>query len=223
MKRLIICIMILCVPLIPAFGQLDGNPENWCRNGAFPRDSEAYRIANVKAANGERVYFFDDDRNCPNDQNCRRKAYLIDKDEVLISRIYGNYACAWYQPRKGSEVVGWLPKANLEFRAAEVADFASWLGEWTFYDNALKISRGEKHGSLKVSGNALWKGLGDNVHVGEVDSTGIPDENGFMRFTDGDCEVKFRLISRYLIVADNLQCGGMNVSFSGVYRKKSTR
>jgi hypothetical protein len=223
MKLFIICFTLLCVSLLPVFGQRGGNPENFCRNGAFPKDSEDFRVAKIKAAKGERVYFFDDDRNCPNDQNCRRKAYLIDKDEVLISRTFGNYFCAWYQPRKGSEVVGWLPKDKIDFPVANSDNFASWLGDWTFYDNALKISRGEKPDSLRVSGNALWKGRSDNLHVGEVDSTGMPDDKQFMRLTDGICEIRLYLVSRYLVVADNNECGGMNVSFSGVYLKKSTR
>ena len=36
----------------------------------------------------------------------------------------------------------------------------------------------------------------------------------------GSCEVDMQLVGSFLIVGDNLNCGGANVSFSGVYRKK---
>jgi hypothetical protein len=33
------------------------------------------------------------------------------------------------------------------------------------------------------------------------------------------CKVTMRLIDEFLVVIDNLKCGGANVSFSGVYRR----
>ena len=46
---------------------------------------------------------------------------------------------------------------------------------------------------------------------------------GLWKYSDGedqyDCKATIRLIGIYLVVADNMHCGGANVSFSGVYRK----
>jgi hypothetical protein len=35
-----------------------------------------------------------------------------------------------------------------------------------------------------------------------------------------ECKVSIRKVGKYLVVADNMQCGGANVSFSGVYQKQ---
>ena len=63
----------------------------------------------------------------------------------------------------------------------------------------------------------------DNVHVGEIDGRYAP-ENGMIKYSDGDdeydCKMTMRLVGRYLVVADNLKCGGVNVTFSGVYTKR---
>ena len=52
----------------PASAQLKGNPDNVCRNGFFPRESEAYRLAKIKGAAGDRIYFHgDDSERCPDE------------------------------------------------------------------------------------------------------------------------------------------------------------
>ena len=201
------------------FGQLTGNPENWCRNGAFPRDSENYSVGYVKAKKGERVYFYSDERDCPNGKNCQRKSYLVNKDEVLFSKTYGDFMCVWYQPKKGSEVVGWLPKSKLETPVFLSEKYEPWIGSWKFYDNSLTIKRIGKTDEFEVNGTAFWKGFGDNIHVGEIEAKGILN-NSIIRLKQDDCEIKLDLAVYYLVVSDNLKCGGANVTFSGVYLKK---
>ena len=201
------------------FAQLPGNPENWCRNGAFPQDSKSYSVGYIKAKKGERVYFYSDEQDCPTGKNCRRKSFLINKDEVVFSRAYGDYICAWYQPKKGSEVVGWLPKNKLETPVFLSEKYEPWIGDWKFYDNSLTIKRVGKTDEFEVKGNAFWKGFGDNIHIGEIESKGKLSDS-IIRLTEGDCEIKLKLAIYYLIVSDNLKCGGANVTFSGVYLKK---
>src|SRR6185436_2607114 len=93
----------------PASAQLKGNPDNVCRNGFFPRESEAYRLAKIKGAAGDRVYFHGDgNERCPDDRTCRLKTYVIGNDEVIVSRTFGKFACSWFQPRNGTETVGWI-------------------------------------------------------------------------------------------------------------------
>jgi hypothetical protein len=38
--------------------------------------------------------------------------------------------------------------------------------------------------------------------------------------TPDECRVVLTLLPPFLLAADNMKCGGMNVSFSGVYRKR---
>ena len=98
------------------FAQLDGNPENLCRNGFFPRESNDYKIARINGKKSDKIYFYGDERDdCPGGKNCRLKSYVIPGDEIIVSRTFGDYACSWFQPRKGSETVGWIRLENLEW------------------------------------------------------------------------------------------------------------
>jgi hypothetical protein len=205
----------------PVFAQLEGNPENWCRNGFFPSESEEYGRGKVKGQKNEKIYFYGDEKNCPAGGNCRLKSYVIPGDEVIISRRFGNFACAWYQPKKGPETVGWLPLNKLE--SVESTGRRNWTGIWNFYDNEIKIAAAGTPNIYKVSGNAFWKGLGDNIHIGELAGDAKLVE-GRLKYGEDDedeyaCRVTLRLVGEYLIVADNLNCGGVNVTFSGVYRR----
>jgi hypothetical protein len=97
-----------------------------------------------------------------------------------------------------------------------------WLGKWRYYDNSIEISKSGA-GELAVKGNAFWQGLGDNIHIGELDHKAKPTGNilklGENETSEYDCKVTMRLLGKYLIASDNNNCGGANVTFSGVYRK----
>ena len=213
---------------IQASAQLDGNPENFCRNGAFPRESREYRLARITGKKGERVYFYGDEReDCPAGRDCRLKSYVIPGDEVIVSRTFGAYACGWFQPAKGSETVGWIKSESLEMLEPKPDPAENeWLGEWRFYDNSIVIAKSRAAGLLEVTGEAFWKGLGDNVHVGELDHRAKPS-GGILKLGEGDdeadCKVTMQLVGSFLLVSDNLNCGGANVTFSGVYRKNSKK
>lgn len=226
MKKVLILLILLILSTISIFAQLEGNPENWCRNGFFPRESKDYSLGIVKAEKGERVYFYGDDENCPNGKNCRQKAYLIAGNEVIVSRKFGDWACSWYQPKKGYETVGWISLKNLEFMPMEqgIEEFA---GKWSFYSNEIEIKKTKDPKRFEIKGLALWKGVGDNIHTGELDGKAIWNEKLLVYGEDDKneyaCKVEFDLVWKYLIVSDNLNCGGLNVTFSGVYRRSSTR
>jgi hypothetical protein len=128
---------------------------------------------------------------------------------------------AWYQPKKGREVVDWLPWDKPEFPEFLSEKSPNRVGEWRYFDNPLKITRIGQTEEFKVTSNAFWKGLGDNIHVGEIVSQGTLNKS-IIKLKQDDCELKLNLVLHYLVVSDNLQCGGLNVTFSGVYLKKST-
>lgn len=222
----IIFLLLLIFSSVPVFAQLEGNPENLCRNGFFPRESENYSLAVVKGKKGEKIFFYGDDEDCPNGKNCRLKSYVIPNDEVIVSRKFGNFACAWYQPKKGAETVGWISLESLEFsEKPQVIRKEDWTGIWNFYDSEIKIAAAGKENVYKITGNAFWQGLGEgNIHIGELGGEAkIVETNLEYGEGDGgeyDCKVTMRLVGKYMIVSDNLNCGGVNVTFSGVYRKK---
>ncbi|MGA1798872.1 hypothetical protein VH567_08835 [Sphingomonas sp. 4RDLI-65] len=64
--------------------------------------------------------------------------------------------------------------------------------------------------------------------VGAKNATGIKDFGGnptafipYAAIGADDCGVMVRRLGPYLLVRDNNRCGGLNVSFSGVYRRRS--
>lgn len=222
--RFATALLSLLASCLPAFAQVGGNPVNWCREGFFTRDSIEFGLAKVKGSKGTRVYFHSDaEADCPGSPSCREKAYLIPGNEVIVNRTYQGYACAWYSPVKGKTSVGWIRESDLSISKMIPGSYRSWLGEWTYGSNGIEFTENKLPGFLNVTGNAMWQGLGDNVHVGEIDGRYEP-RNGVIEYSDGngeyDCRITMRLLGRYLIVADNLNCGGVNVSFSGIYARK---
>lgn len=199
---------------------IEGNPPNWCRNGHFPSRAEEFSIFKVNGDSKTRAYFYGDDDDCPNGANCRKKAYVVGGDEILTAGTYGEFVCAWYQPEKGSETVGWIRMDDVRPGYGDEGP-ASWTGKWVFAENDLTIES-IAEGQLSVKGNAFWKGVGDNIHIGEVDDNGTPSDHTLSLGGEDkyDCRVKMTRIGKYLVVSDNKQCGGVNVSFDGVYLRK---
>jgi len=217
----------LCVLLLtaapPGVSAQDsgGNPANWCRNGGFASEAKEFKVARVRGGRGTRAYFHGEDEGCPGpDAKCRQKAYVIPGDALVVSRAFGGYVCAWFQPARGYETVGWLRADQLELSETDASPPAArWLGEWELHSNGLTIRRGTKAGELRVEGSAVWHGIGDNVHVGEVNASAAPDGNT-LTLEDDICKLTLRLVGDFLVADDNGDCGGVNVTFDGVYRKK---
>jgi len=67
------------------------------------------------------------------------------------------------------------------------------------------INAGELEGEVPPRGNTLALGY-DGLKPLKIDM-------------GADCMARLRLFGRYLVVEDNLGCGGMNVSFLGFYIK----
>jgi hypothetical protein len=215
------------LPSSPASAQLKGNPDNVCRNGYFPRESTNYRLAKITGAAGDRIYFHGDaHERCPDDQACRLKTYVVSNDEVIVSRTFGKFACSWFQPRKGTETVGWIETDRLAWQGdMRPPAMRDWLGEWLAYDNLIRISKSKEAGQLAIKGEATW-GSGSRTHTGELDYNAKPSADK-MKFGDGtdelDCQVTMQLVGKLLVVGDNLHCGGANVSFSGIYQRRPKR
>jgi len=206
---------------------IDGNPPNWCRNGHFPQYDVDFKLAKIKGTRGKsklRAYFYKDGNSCPDGVNCREKKYVIPGDEVIVARNYGEFSCVWYQPRKGSETVGWIKTSDLLRNESSVKPGPiDWKGNWVFGESSIKIAQTKILGNFQITGNAFWKGLGDNVHIGELNFVGTADKNKLNAGTGDDkydCRVKIKRLGKYLIVTDNKNCGGLNVTFDGVYKRK---
>jgi hypothetical protein len=217
---LLAVLMLMCVSTKNPAQDINDNPANWCRNGLFPSDEAEFKLAKVSGIKGTQIHFFNDDDGCPSaDAKCRMRSYLVTGNQVLVSRRYGSWICSWYQPLKGSETVGWLPVDSLvisEHPASPALE--KWIGRWKYYDQSLNILRDSKSGFLTVTGDAIWRGLGDNVHVGSVAAGSLPQGNELI-LVEEECRVTLKLVGDYIVASDNSECGGVNVRFNGVYRK----
>jgi len=212
---------LMCVSVATEAQEIEDYPANWCRNGLFASDRSDFKLAKIGGNWTARIHFFrDDEDDCPSyTVKCETKSYLITGDQVLVSRKYGQWVCAWYQPQKGSETVGWLPADKLlmsEPRARPV--LANWIGLWKYGKKSLDIRRDGKTGLLKVKGYAIWEGSRDNVHVGGVEAVAQPEGNQLV-LVEEECRVALKLVGDYLVADDNSECGGVNVRFNGVFRK----
>ena len=223
--RIIFSTLFVIALVACAFGQKDGNPENWCRNGAFPSDTEDFSVGVVSGKPGQKVHFYNDfEENCPVNESCREKSYVVPGDKLIVSRTYKNYVCSWYTPAKGEPTTGWIEAENVKLTPANSKPLASaWLGNWRYFDNNIALTGGKSGGKVTVKGNAFWKGQGDNIHIGEVDDKAVPKGN-FLKLGDNAtdefaCKVTMILVDKFLVVSDNNNCGGANVTFTGVYRR----
>lgn len=225
-QRLALAALVLGCAAAAARAQAEGDPANWCRNGLFTSDAKGFGLARVKGAKGARAYFHGEDEGCPGPAaKCRQKAYLVPGDEVVTSRTFGEYVCAWYQPARGPETVGWLRADAVEAVpvSAGYAPLTAWLGTWNFYSSEVRLSRGRRANTLAVEGEATWVGANPgNVHTGELSGEATPAGEVLKLGGEDeyDCRATLRLVGPYLVVSDNKQCGGVNVTFDGVYRKK---
>ena len=181
---------------------------------------------------------------CPSAESaCRLRAYAVPGDEVLVDATEAPYLCAFFKSQTGRETRGWLPRAALQIAPSEGAPARQWAGKWQ-RDREAQIVIASHGDEVEVSGDALWGSYDRQrvrrgaVHVGELSGKGRPrghalaigydpDKSGFPSGKDQppeDCAAKLELYGRYLVVEDNLGCGGLNVSFTGIYvRVKSLK
>lgn len=211
------------------FAQVPGNPDHWCRQGFFTSDSKDFGVSLVRGGKGARSFFYGDDSDkCPGSVNCRSKSYVVSGDTVITNRTRGEYVCAWFAPSDGAPTVGWLKASDLDSPMMLTdASEKVWTGEWKYAENHITLAPAKLPDTLTVKGKAFWKGLGDNIHIGELDGV-AKYSDGKLEYSEGtgeyDCRANMQLAAgSFLIVADNLNCGGANVSFSGIYRKSAAK
>lgn len=225
MKRTLALLLLLLAALSASLmAQGTGNPENWCREGLFTHEGIEFGTGFIKVKRGRTFFFKDDPETCPAGKNCRTRSYLVNGDTVITGRKWSGFVCAWYTSPKGGVKVGWLTESDVEFpNLLFDGSENAWVGEWRYHSNVIRIERTKTAGEFRITGDALWKGMGDNIHIGELNGTaGLKD--GKIEYSDGssefDCKATLDLAyTGYLLVKDNANCGGMNVRFSGIYRK----
>lgn len=204
------------------------------------KDHPDLAIARV-AGPAKRVYFLrnPDGRNgCPDaSAACRDKAYLVLGNQVIAGPAGKDFTCVDYLGAKGSDRAGWVASSSLERLPPATVGDADWAGTWKQVEATIVVKPAGQ-GRLKLKGDATYGALDpDRVKRGAVnigsfeadiaargptlafdDTTKgtVPVEQG----DESDCKVWMRRLGPYLLADDNNNCGGMNVTFRGVYTRK---
>ncbi|HWF78385.1 MAG TPA: hypothetical protein VN694_14560 [Caulobacteraceae bacterium] len=169
-------------------------------------------------------------KNCPpGDAGCTEPGhtpYVIPGDTVVVGARAGNAVCVAMPNRQG-DTAGWVAGSQVQPLPTPPAPPAAWVGHWTQYGGD-SIDLTLKGGALVVSGAACWpacnaSGKGRVPNVGDLDGKATPAGNRLRIGSDDDCAAEMWLVGSYLVVFDNMGCGGMNVSFNGVYQRAARR
>jgi hypothetical protein len=200
---------------------------------------EAQPLTVAKVTAKARVNFvkspYDDDfkaDGCPaSTVACRKKSYLVTGDLVLVGKTRGAFTCVAYQtPNKPTWSNGWMLSSALASVAPMTAPAVSdWLGDWDQPHAGIEIKPGGIGGRLQIEGIAAFKGAQD-VHTGVIEAQVMPDKDSIAFLDDGwfpfatqcdsGCKVRMRRIGQLLLVEDNGNCGGVGVTFTGLYHRK---
>ncbi len=188
-----------------------------------------FQPAVVKAgAPGRKVSFFSEPVACKGAEPCasRRKAYLVENDAVALSRdnlAKNGFLCVSYRSAKGGTTVGWMQAAELSEDVLSVpkgakspgAKAVEWAGRWEQQSAELRIAAQGPQG-IRVTGEAQ-----SGANTGEFEATytvsgplAAPPKG-----PEDGCEVTLRLFNNALFARDNGRCGGMGVSFGGLFHR----
>src|SRR5262249_25202139 len=97
---------------------------------------------------------------------------------------------------------------------------AAWVGIWRFYDDRIVLKQAGD--SVEAAGEAYWPGKSIMpANEGGFGGAAKPSGNR-LHFGDDPqgCAVDLSLAGPFLVAADNKECGGHNVSFTGIYTRR---
>ena len=164
----------------------------------------------------------------PNSQKACGGAYLHNPSiyRIYVGRVYGHYRCAYATSTNGSGP-GWISSGRLRIIPAKTKyKLTSWVGNWKEVDGDDTISIKKVKNKIEAIGNAVYpsynppkKYFPGGANFGSFKGYSIPDTNAAVFGTKSGCLVYIRLLGGTLIVNDNNACGGMNVTFRGIYKK----
>jgi ankyrin repeat protein len=126
------------------------------------------------------------------------------------------WVCVSVSGKRPLEVnTGWLPISNWKRDLDAVPpEPQAWAGVWQNERARLNITVIDNR--VNIDGHAIWSGR-LSPHFGDLNFEGVPNGDRLANQA-GECQATFRRIGEYIIAKDNAKCGGMNVTFSGVYR-----
>lgn len=217
-----------CLLLLPlaCHAQANGSDADDCRNGLFPREQESLSLGVVQGRSGEKVHFFDDMDGCPSKgEMCKRPAYLLPGDHILVGKRTADWACVRYQGKQ-HESVSWVPRKNVTLLPAQpIHPMRDWVGLWSDGLSTIRFAPAKDGaGQLQMTSRLRWDGgvdSGGERRMNFGGMTGSVDVQGAKATaSEHDCQVALTRIGHYLVADDNGNCGGMNVRHTGVYSRR---
>jgi len=126
------------------------------------------------------------------------------------------WVCVAVPGKRPLEVkTGWLPVSHWKRDSHTVPpEPQAWAGVWQNERARFNITVIDNR--VNIDGHAIWT-AGLSPHFGDLNFQGVPN-GGRLTNQEGECRATLRRIGKYIIAKDNAKCGGMNVTFSGVYR-----
>jgi hypothetical protein len=198
----------------------------------------------VQVQPGPKRYFWGDGSEVPARAERPGKAYVVPGDKLLAFSERDGFVFAEYISEAGRAHVGWIESAGLRRVTLPGPSAADWIGTWMGWDGSIDIARAKKPGVLHFEGQATWgshdpaRVASGGINLGEFEADVMPKGNR-IAIADGEpepwpatydddkryddngvsCRVKMRVLGPYLLARDNLGCGGVNVTFTGEYRR----
>jgi len=231
----------------PSLGQEDGFPEErYCNVGSIDLDGTVASLVKIRQ-DAAKTHFIGDKENksvCPNTTpSCRQKEFVIAGDELITISSSSEYLCSSYVSHQGVVTSGFLPRKTIETLPVNDLKIIDWSGKWKRGVIGKWLRKTDKSEiNIKISGKKLFVdgfttwGMFDSrrvesggVNFGELSNEasieggvaylGYDPRKSKLHDDDSECRVRMKMLGRYLIVEDNSACGGLNVSFTGLYVK----
>lgn len=220
-------LLLISVILLPRISFAESLKLSDCHQ-ARAYDAPHPELGIVTGEANEHRYFIAPDDPCLTPGSklaCRKKAYVLPKDKIVIFFSAEAFACVGFG-NSSSTSIGLLPLNAVQATKLSAPTGSDWQGAWSNDDGEIKIENAKDQQLLHVSGvTALELGSEKdpplNVHTGELDYD-IPRTPGSseLNIRDSSCEARLVYLADYLFVKDNFKCGGAEVSFNGLYRRK---
>jgi hypothetical protein len=201
-----------------------GAQERFCAGTSF---AEGLTIGRIKPDAGRVFFRKNGDRKdaCPSaDAGCQDKAYLVAGDLVAMGARWRGFICVDFGAG-GKDRAGWLPADAVE-PAPLASDPAAWLGDWKRVEADISIEK--TRDGLKATGEATFgaqdpdKARRGAIHFGSFSGPLLLKDGQATLVDSSDisaCNLRLARAGDVLFVRDNMNCGGVNVSFSGLYRR----
>ena len=185
----------------------------------------------VRPSPGQSPAFIPADDACLNaDASACRNHIPLDKSHAWFA---GAHAGDWVCVTDGRQF-GWTRESQVTLGPIPDALPKDWRGEWNaeFGDVVIAVTPAVEGQRLHVKAEAEWRAHPDSPpHLGELDADGELLANelrlGEPKCLDLDyreahrecldCVARLMLINGRVFLKDNRMCGGMNVSFDGIY------